>query len=250
MLSIRHVHGQDIIVRTNNDSIKAKVLDITSDKIKFRYNNLKDGTIHEIHKNEVKQIIYANGSKVTIVYNRYEVSSDMLIHERSHAIKVDILSPLFNHFTCSYEVKLRRGMNFELKGSLIGTNLNKQIEHSEGFFIRTGIKFIKCTPSYSKGLKYIPPLKGTYFKPELIYSQFKRDEENETISYKNYAIDLLFGRQYLLSKSIVLEYFAGFGFGLQSSSKDVDFNYAYSHLFLGKKIPLIISGGLMMGFVF
>src|SRR5205085_6766483 len=78
-------HSQDIIVRTTNDSIRAKVIEITTDKIRFRYNNLKESPIQEIHKNNVKQIIYENGSKLNIVYNRYEVPADMIIREKKHA---------------------------------------------------------------------------------------------------------------------------------------------------------------------
>src|SRR5436190_14751518 len=88
LLCCSHVFSQDIIVRTNNDSIRAKVVEITMDKIRFKYTNLRDSPVQEIHKNNVKQIIYENGSKLTIVYNRYEIPSEMIIHEKKHAIKV------------------------------------------------------------------------------------------------------------------------------------------------------------------
>ena len=242
--------SQDIIVRTNNDSIRAKVVGITMDKIKFRYNNVKNGPVLEIHKNNVKQIIYENGSKLTIVYNRFEIPSDMVIHIRSHAIKVDLFSPLLNHFTIGYERKLNLGINLELKVSIIGTNVSKFINHSEGFFIKGGIKYIRLSDSFSKGLKYIHPLKGSYFKPEIIFGQYKKDEKNKVILYTHYVIDMVFGKQYLLSKTIALDYYGGAGIGIQKSSMDNDFTYAYSHIFLGKKIPLIITGGLTVGFVF
>lgn len=242
--------SQDIIVRTNNDSIRAKVVGITMDKIKFRYNNVKNGPVLEIHKNNVKQIIYENGSKLTIVYNRFEIPSDMIVHIRSHAIKVDLFSPLLNHFTIGYERKIKLGINLELKASIIGTNISKFINHSEGYFIKGGVKFIRLSDSYSKGLKYIHPLKGSYFKPEFIFGQYKKYEENKVVLYTHYVLDMVFGKQYLLSKKIAVDYYGGAGFGIQKSSMDNDFTYAYSHIFLGKKIPLIITGGLTIGFVF
>ena len=250
ILIYSNTFSQDIIVRTNNDSIRAKVVGITMDKIKFRYSNLKESPVLEIHKNNVKQIIYENGSKLTIVYNRFEISSDMIIHERSHAIKVDLFAPLLNHFTFGYEMKMKLGINFEIKASIIGTNISTFIKHSEGYFIKGGVKFIRLSNSYAKGLKYIHPLKGNYFKPEFIFGQYKKDEKNETVSYTHYAIDIIFGKQYLLSKTIALDYYGGAGLGIQKSSNDNDFTYAYSHIFLGGKIPLIITGGLTMGFVF
>ncbi len=228
----------------------AKVVEITIDKIKFRFGKLKEGPVLEIHKNNVKQIIYENGSKLTIVYNRFEIPSEMVIRERAHAIKVELFSPLFNHFTIGYEMKLKLGMNLEIKASIIGSNISTFIKHAEGYFIKGGVKFIRLSDSFAKGLKYIHPLKGNYFKPEFIFCQYKKDEENEIVLYTHYVIDVTFGRQYLLSKTIALDYYGGAGLGIQKSSKDNDFTYAYSHIFLGGKIPLIITGGLTIGFVF
>ncbi len=242
--------SQDIIVRTNNDSIRAKVVEITKEKIKFRYNKLKDSPILEIHKNNVKQIIYENGSKLSIVYNRYEISSDMLIREKAHAFKVDLFAPLLNHFTFGYEKKLKLGINLEIKASIIGTNISTFINHAEGYFIKGGIKFIRLSDSFAKGLKYIHPLKGSYFKPEFIFSKYKKNENHEITSNTHLALDIIFGRQYLLSKTIGLDYYGGAGFGIQKSSKDNDFTYAFSHIFFGKKIPLIITGGLSICYVF
>jgi hypothetical protein len=243
-------HSQDVIVRTTNDSIRCKVIEITTDKIRFRYNNLKDSPIQEIHKNSVKQIIYENGSKLNIVYNRYEVPADMIIREKKHSIKVDLFAPLFNHFTAGYEMKLKLGTNLEIKCAIIGSNISTFLKHSEGFFIKGGVKFIRLSNSYSKGLKYINPLKGSYFKPGFIFSQYKRDEDHTYVYHTHYAIDIVFGRQYSISKRIVLDYFGGAGFGIEKTSSIDDLSYAYSHIFFGEKIPIIITGGLTMGYVF
>ena len=245
-----NVFSQDIIVRTNNDSIKAKVVGITPDKIRFKYKNSKESPVLEIHKNNVKQIIYENGSKLTIVYNRYEVPSEMVIHEKSHVVKIDLFAPLLNHFTLGYEMKLKLGKNLEIKAALIGTNISTFLKHSEGFFIKGGIKFIKLSNSYARGLKYINPIKGNYFKPELIFCQYKRDEESKFVLHTHLAIDIIFGRQYMISKKIALDYFGGVGFGIQNTDGVDDFTYAYSHVFFCNKIPLILSGGLTMGYVY
>jgi len=250
IFSSNSAHSQDIIVRTSNDSIRAKVIEITVDKIRFRYNNMKDSPVQEIHKNNVKQIIYENGSKLNIVYNRYEVPADMIIKEKSHAIKVDLFAPLFNHFTFGYEMKLKLGMNLEIKGSIIGSNISTFLKHSEGFFINAGIKFIRLSNSYSKGLKYINPLKGNYFKPGFIFCRYKRDEDHTYVYHTHYVINIVFGRQYSISKRIALDYFGGAGLGIQKTTSENDFSYAYSHIFLGQEIPIIITGGLTIGYVF
>jgi hypothetical protein len=250
LFSSNKVFSQDIIVRTNNDSIRAKVVEITTDKIRFRMYNAKEGPIQEIHKNNVKQIIYENGSKLTIVYNRYEVPSDMIIHERAHAIKIDLFAPLFNHFTIGYETKLKLGLNLEFKASLIGTNISTFLKHAEGFFVTGGVKFIRLSNSYSKGLKYINPLKGNYFKPGFIFTQYRRDEDHTFVLHTHYVIDIVFGRQYSISKKIALDYFGGAGFGIHKSTSEDDLTYAYSHIFFGQKLPIIITGGLTVGYIF
>ncbi len=253
------VFSQDIIVKSNNDSIRAKIIEINTENIRFRYFNMKVGPIIQIHKNEVKEIIYENGSKLTILYNPYEVSSDLLIKSKSHAVKVDALSYLFNHYVLGYEMKLFPRINFEIKGSLIGTNVSTSLDHAEGYFVKCGVKFVKLTNSYMRGLKYIQPLKGNYVKPEIIFGQFKRDEKHHYINYTNYAINMVFGRQDVINNFFVLDYFGGVGYSYQvnstvkdsSDNKSVgDFTYAYSHLFFGKGLPLILTGGVLIGFVY
>ncbi|MBK8585821.1 MAG: hypothetical protein IPN88_10495 [Bacteroidetes bacterium] len=44
------VEAQDIIVKANNDSLKVKIVQITLDKIKFRYHGIKSGQLLEIPK--------------------------------------------------------------------------------------------------------------------------------------------------------------------------------------------------------
>jgi hypothetical protein len=251
--------SQDLIVRTNNDTIKAKVIEITVDKIKFRYNAKQHGPVLEIAKNLIKEIIYEDGSKLTIVFNPYEVSKDLYIHERAHAFKVDIVAPLLNHITIAYEFKLKMGKNLEFKAGLIKPYVWTQLNYAEGFFVRGVIKYVKLTDSYLKGLKYRHPLKGSYFKPEFIFGVYRRNEGNTKISYTNYGLNVIFGKQYILWNLFTLDYCGGLGVGIQSytyaqdsitDKKDVDFNYAYSHLFFGKKIPIIITGGLTFGVVY
>lgn len=251
--------GQDIIVRTNNDSIKAKVIEITVDKIKFQYASMQNGPILEIAKNLVKEIIYANGSRLTIVFNPYEVSKDLFIQERAHAFKLDLIAPLLNHFTLGYEIKLKMGRNLELKAGIILPYVWEDLNYAEGFFVKGGLKFVKLTDSYLKGLKYIHPLKGSYFKPEFIFGKYTRHEDNTRVSYTNYGLNVLFGKQSILWNFMTFDFAAGLGLGYQDyryeedsliDKEDVDFNYAYSHLFLGKKIPIIISGVVMIGIVY
>ena len=243
-------HGQDIIIRTNNDTIRAYIIDIKKNVIKFIFTEDVDAQVYQLHKSLVKLILFEDGTKLSIISDPYDVPSDVFIDKREQAIKIDIVAPLLNHFTLSYERMLKKGLNLEVKGGLIATNVNTSIAHSEGFFVKAGVKFLSLRESYMKGLKYKQSHDGVYFKPELIYGRFKGDDKTGTIDYSNYAVNVLFGNQRVWSNRFLFDVFAGFGYGIQDSSNEVDFTYAFSHLFFGKKVPLIISAGVMMGIVF
>lgn len=259
LMTSRVASAQDIIVRTNNDSLRVKVLEVGTDKIKFRRQGVKTGPPIEIYKNFVKEIIFENGTRVTILYDRRAVSPDIALKEKRHGLKADFLAPVLNHITIGYEQMLKPGVNAEIKAAYIGPRISKAIKPSVGYFIKAGIKFIWLTEEISRGMRHSPPLQGSYFKPELIYSHYTTTSENGKINFSNYGFNILFGRQYIIDNFLTLDYFGGVGFALQYSSykplllkdeEDVDFNYAFSHLYFGKNLPIILGGGLTVGFVY
>ncbi|MEO8087220.1 MAG: hypothetical protein ABI763_10395 [Bacteroidota bacterium] len=259
LLSGKFVPAQDILVRTNNDSLKVKVLEVGTDKIKFRRYGVKTGPPLEIYKNNVKEIIFENGTRVTILYDLHSVSPDLALKEKKHGLKVDFIAPVLNHITIGYEQMLKPGMNAEIKAAYIGPRISTAIKPSTGYFIKGGIKFVWLTEEISKGLRHSPPLQGSYFKPELIYSRYTTNSENGKIKFTNLGFNILFGRQYIIDNFLTLDYFGGVGFALQYSTykpllpkdtDEVDFNYAFSHLYFGKNLPLILGGGLTIGFIY
>jgi len=258
IVGLSTARGQDRIVKINNDTIRARVLRITTDKIIYAYPGSRPDRYPEIHKNQVKEIIYANGTRVKIIYNQFAVSPDLIFRPRVHVIKADVASFLMNHITLGYEQRLKAGLNLEVKGGVIGPGISKQLDEAEGFLVKAGVKFVQCGTSYRHGRSYVHPLKGSYLKPELIFSRFtvKKDDE---ITYTNWAVNLVLGKQYIPWEGVSLEFFGGLGVGTQTSSysatspydkKEADFNYAYSHLFFGRELPVAISGGITAGFVF
>ncbi len=220
---------------------------------------MKNGPILEIYKNQVSKIIYENGSELEIIYDSYYVSPDLMVHPPKNVVKVDFLSPLLNHITIGYERSLRMGMNLDLKAGIIGFRIAEGLDYAEGFLVKAGLKFIWTTESILKGLKYKHPLNGKYVKPELVYSYFETFGEKGAITYSNYALCINFGNQYILWDALTLDYYAGFGYGLQYSSYDarstydrnnIDLNYNHSHFYFGKKLPLVLNGGVTIGVVF
>jgi hypothetical protein len=255
--------GQDIMVLTNNDSLRVNIVNITTDKIRFRYYSQRDGVIREIPKNQVKEIIYKNGQRLTIIYNSYEVSADKMIPDKSHAFKIDLFAPLINHYTVGYEWKLKKlkfYRNAEIKLGYIGTYINHDIQYSQGWLAKAAIKFIKCQSKRMKGLVYYQPLDGFYVKPEILVSVFgQRDDENKMNYFTHIACAMNFGRQVVIKNWLLFDVYGGAGVGKMFGSydratlydrKDFDFNYAYSHIFLGQKLPIVLTGGACFGFVF
>ncbi len=251
--------AQDKIVKANNDTLKVKIIQITLDKIKFRYYGMKNGPISEIGKNQVKQIIYENGSSLTIVYNLFDVSKDLMIKDRNRALKVDLFAPLLNHITVGYEQRLKLGVNLEVKAGYIGWRLNKTLDPTEGFIIKAGIRYLKNSSTIRKGLKYIHPMKGSYMKPEISYTRYTSMEEGRPINFNNFGASINFGKQYIVGNVICIDFFGGAGFGYQQNSRGAsssnqkkgdDFSYCYSHLYFGNKLPIILTGGFMVGYVF
>lgn len=263
LFSAGKLFGQDIIVLTNNDSLRVKMVGINADKIRFRYFSVKEGPVREISKNQVKEVIYKNGERLTIIYNSYEVSKDKMIPERTHGFKVDLFAPLLNHYTIGYEWKLKKlkyYRNAELKGAYIGTYVNRGLKFAEGWTAKAGIKFIRVQQSRMKGLIYYQPLNGFFVKPEVIVSVFgQRDEDNKKVFFTHLAGVINFGRQIVIRNHVFFDVFGGTGVGHMFGSykrkslydrKEFDFNYAYSHIFLGRKLPVVLTGGFCFGMVF
>lgn len=250
--------SQDVIVTTRNDSIKAKVMKVTVDKILYRFPG-QSGLIKEIPKNQVKEIIYENGNTLTIIYNLYEVSPDLLAPDKHQAIKVDIGAPFFNHYTAGYEWRWKTGKNFELKAGVIWPGISHTLDPARGGLLKFGLKYIKCAECIYKGLKYKHPLKGTYLKPEIIISGYEVNKDSVKVMHLTYAASLSFGKQYIIGKAFVVDVYGSAGIGFQSifyhkkeefNTKDSDFTYSFSHLYFGNKLPIILSGGIMVGWNF
>lgn len=250
--------AQDKIVTARNDTIKAKVVKVTVDKIMYRFPG-QSGLIKEIPKNQVKEIIYENGTTLTIIYNLYEVSPDLLAPDKHKALKVDIGAPFFNHYTIGYEWRYKPGKNISVKAGVIWPGMHKNLDKAKGGLLKAGLRFISCSDCIYKGLKYKHPLKGTYYEPELIVSGFEVDKDTVKVMHLTYGVNLLFGKQFIIGKGFLIDIFGGAGVGFQNifyhkegeyNSKDYDFTYAFSHLYFGNKVPIVLSGGFMVGWNF
>ncbi len=55
--------SQDLIIKKNGDEISVKVMEITTDLIKYKNYNFQDGPLRSISQSDVYMIVYENGEK-------------------------------------------------------------------------------------------------------------------------------------------------------------------------------------------
>jgi hypothetical protein len=56
-------HSQDVIIKTNGEEIKAKIIEVQQTEVKYKQHDNLDGPLFSITKSEVLLIKYENGSK-------------------------------------------------------------------------------------------------------------------------------------------------------------------------------------------
>jgi hypothetical protein len=74
LLLTNNALSQDIIVQTNGDEIEVKVIEITSETIKYRLFENLDGPLRNINISNVFMIIYENGSRETFTSQQQSIS--------------------------------------------------------------------------------------------------------------------------------------------------------------------------------
>lgn len=251
------VKAQDSIYKKNNTVIQAKVLEIGINDIKYKDFNNQEGPVIVIRKAEVTKIRFENGVVTEITPDKYSVHQEATILNKTQCIKTEVLSPITGDIVLGYERMMKVGTNLELKLGLIGHGVGELSEMARGTFVKGGVKFLAGQDFVIEGIRYAHPLKGKYIKPEVILSTFKDDNWSpERITA--YALNVVFGKQYILGNILTLDLYTGIGFGWQHSSNRDSYYYDgfgtepyyYSHLNFGRNFPLVISGGMTMGVIF
>ena len=60
------IHAQDVIIKKNGEELKTKVVEVSSDEIKYRMWDYLDGPIYKISTSEIFMVKYQNGKKDVI----------------------------------------------------------------------------------------------------------------------------------------------------------------------------------------
>ncbi|MDR0789537.1 MAG: hypothetical protein LBO06_01940 [Bacteroidales bacterium] len=182
-------------------------------------------------------------------------------NQENNIIKFSFLPPLLGSTSFSYERALNPKLGWEVEAGIIGLSFGKGFEdkRSMGGSLSIGMKF--HTANKSSG--HI--LAGTYLKPELAISLFKRYYYDYVPYYYNYwggydyhdverkefvtavALMLTFGKQVIYKSNLTLDWFASLGYSYRS---DGDGGFNYNFIGGGEEFPIAFSAGLKIGYAF
>lgn len=267
LFSAFQASAQDTIYKRNKEIIKAKIIEIGLDEIKYKMPGDENGATIVIAKDQIWKIVFATG--VTQILQPEMDNQENYSTQRKNAIKIDVLAPMFGHLTFIYEHSLKPGRSLEASIGVIGVgfNLDKTLDQ-HGAFARFGYKFIKSPDYYLRGMKYAHILKGSYIRPDIIFGSYSENYDQE--GYDNSsgfpvytvttvtdqitfgAIHLTFGKQSVFDDSFLVDYYVGVGytFANHSVSDNKDGVPYYGVLGGDSSSPFSISGGLRIGFLF
>lgn len=265
--------AQDTLFMKKGNAIPCKITEIRTDEITYKdFDNLEGPNII-IPKGSIKEIHYQNGKVVNLTAEVVTVKKETKIIDKNQCVKFNILSPLFDNIGLIYERKLNMRQNLEIRAGYIGItdNISKLLgnNYTKGLYVCGGVKFImgqKSQDYYLDDIKYLHPMQGRYIKPEFIFSSIDYSYDyyyngNNTVRKKKdlYGIIMIFGKQYMFSKSITFDAYIGLGYGIVDSKilsgKDsenfyeTEFNFG-GGLMVTEEFPLIMTGGFTFGYSF
>lgn len=284
LVGLQFMKAQDIIVKTNRKEIKCKVLEVGLEEIKYRFENDTTGPTLVIAKIDVQKIKFHNGEVLEFKKDEYDVNQSVELREYDKAIKLDFFSPLLRHLTLGYEQKIKVGLNFEGKLGIIGLGIpNDRRSELKGIFINPGIKLLGSSSTYvESGKRRAHALGGGYIRPNFTFAYHQFDRRFDTydnfngepyqskpyrVRITNYGLGIDFGFQSLVAGRFVTDFFFGVGYCYQTNNleqvyEDAEANndyygiiqpeyetYNHNYFTFGKKFPMTIRGGWMIGYL-
>jgi hypothetical protein len=197
--------SQDIIVKRNGDELKSRVLEITSESIKYKEFEFQDGPIRNIKVSEVFMIIYENGKRESFVAVENKNPNQVAKPEVPVVKEVPVKRYKGNYFM------LGTGVGNSYGG--IGLKAQARFGGKTGLGIHAGAGYLPEADKIlaSAGLKFFP-YKGLY-----INTQFGLIAYESTYYYDSrYGVSsegqYLWGPSFLIGLDQVWGRKVGFGF--------------------------------------
>lgn len=271
---------EDLITKKDGTVIKAKVLEMGSDEVKYKLYNNPDGPVLSLKKSKEVKSVVIDGQSVYEYKDDPMTISNNAIMSRTSVAKFHFFSPLNHHIAFDYEWMNRPGFNWETGIGIIGPGVSSTDKKKpRGVFLRGGPKFLLGNSSdiEVEGGRLAHPLKGKYIKVEMILNAFSTTNYIDTTSYsynpnpvpggllaykKQYqslTLDLQYGRQYIFGNAMTLSWYIGVGYSFESKTSTLPSKYSnyfydfdlrrYSHSFFGQNFPLAFTSGITIGYI-
>lgn len=225
-----NVFSQDIIIKYNRDTIYCNILEINTKTIKYDSTKYSTNLIFEINRSEVLKVFFKNKEEINLYKD--SLSFDAYNRNKKNALKLYLLSPVMGHIGISYERSIRLGASLEFGASIIYGRYQHQ-KTEKGGTARLGYKFIKLRDYSKYDVRFVHIMKGSYIKPELIFSAFNSRydfinefgyTETHSDDVFSYAFLLNYGVQYIYDNLLLVDFYVGLGGGISSS--EADFYYS------------------------
>lgn len=255
--------AQDKIYKKNGEVIEAKVEEIGINEVKYREWGRQDGPVISLGVDVLSKVVLESGRVVE--FKDPLQDPEVYADQRNSAIKVDFLSPLFEHLLFSYERSIRPGRSIEMDLGLIGLGFDTYEEDkSSGIHVATGYKFLRTPDFYSQRYKYAHILKGSYVKPQVQLSIYKNEYKGgnyygNQIVYEDDVVSgaliINLGKQVVYDDMFLIDYSVGIGYGFTSQElEDDDFGYnwrsnQYGFFLSGPDTPLVLNFSVRIGFL-
>lgn len=265
--------AQDKIYKLKGQVIKAKVIEVGIDEIKYKLYNDQDGPVYVVEKSALDKIVYADGrtEKYKISYKDPENYEGQL----RKAIKINFLAPLLGYSQFSFEKSISPLKSYELGIGIIGAGKNYEVDdyyingtyqpykrNAFGGFVEAGYKFNKLPNFFNRGVRMTHIMQGSYVKPSAIFGIYG----DNALNYKTGdpilerrtnvfgAIVVNLGHQWVFGDKFLLDLYYGFGYAFDNLNKNYyvdDYSgYTYNHFVIqkmGQGASLGLSGGIKIG---
>ena len=257
-LWVGNLFAQDYMTLRNGDVLEVKIIELGIDEIKYKnWPSTLEDPVLVIEKIRVSQIRLSTGQVYEFSKDPFE-DAGLYASQHKNAFKINFFSPLMSSFYLGYERSIKPGQSWETELGIVGLGFDPADNNPRGVVLRGGYKFMRSPDYYLKGMRYAHILKGSYIKPELIFTNYSIDTDvyeydgfssfyrEERVNTTGFAIMLNLGKQVVYSDAFLVDWYISIGYGFTS---DVDINQ-FGFLGGNADLPIAFGAGLKIGGLF
>lgn len=265
------VSAQDKIYRKNGQVVKAKVLEIGSEEIKYRLPDSTETIVYVLEKDRINKIEFENGRVETFTMNLKD--PEQYADQLRHGIKINFIGPLIGYTQITYEKSLGVGKGYEVSLGIIGAGKNRILDYYDNTLRETkrnqfglsagfGYKFSKLPDFIFGKTRFTHLMQGSYARPTVYLGNFSENEvvykannqyevQRQNITFGALQVEL--GKQWVFGDRMLLDTYWGFGYGFDNRAVDEGYyyddntSYNYINQRLGKSPGFSLTGGIRVG---